>query len=250
MQIRNLSYREDGKTLFYNLNYSFEFGKIYGILSLDPQASTALLKLMSGILTPVSGSILIDGLNVHSTAPEIIKKSIGKSAFVFERLGLISNLNVRENLLLPYNYVFPEMPHEEKLSVINTYFEKFRIPAGLLEERPAKLNSQVYKLSVLIRSFIIKPRVILYDMPFTDLEMNAKKVLIDEISEIRSREESLQIFYSNTDVMFDRADKGLVMQDGQFINEGPWDELFMSDDPQIRKIITNYLSIGLNETEI
>ncbi|NUN07676.1 MAG: ATP-binding cassette domain-containing protein [Ignavibacteriaceae bacterium] len=250
MRITGLKYSIDDRVFCDNIGYAFEKGMLYGILCQSEEEASIFLKILAGIYTPDSGTVTIDDLSVHTIDSRIISQLKRKSAFVFERLGLISNLSIQENLLLPYNYVFPEIPLADKLSKIMEYFSYFSIPESLLRERPARLNAQYYKLIIIIRAYIIDPDIIIYDMPFTDLEVGAKKKLIEEITRIREKGETTQVFYSNNDILFDRADRGIILHKGNFVCEGPWEDLIMIEDELVRKIVTNYLSIGLNETEI
>lgn len=250
LSLSGLCYEIEKRKYCDSLDYTFEKGLLYGIMCLSEEEASVLLKLLAGIYTPDTGSVTIEEINVHSTDTRDIQKLKGRSAYVFDRLGLISNLSILENLLLPYNFVFPELAVEEKLEKIKSYLDLFSIPESTLTMRPAKLNAQTYKLIIIIRSYIIEPDIIFYDMPFTDLEIAAKKKLIEEITLIREKGKTTQIFYSNSDVLFDRADKCIIFNQGRFISEGPWEELILNEDEFVRKIVTNYLSIGLNETEI
>src|SRR5512139_1840904 len=65
VSVRNLSFSRGDKKIFDDISLSIERGKITAIMGPSGTGKTTLLKLIGGQLIPSTGSIHVDGLNVH-----------------------------------------------------------------------------------------------------------------------------------------------------------------------------------------
>lgn len=245
--VHNISYLEEGYSI-KDFNFEFESGKFYGIIAPAEEHISTFLKLISGIVEPKSGKIILDGKDLNVGTLYDLRPLRKKISFVFERGSLLANLNVRENLLLPYDYHYPEVEPSVKLEKIAEYFEYFQLSDTLLNLRPAFLREETMKLLGIIRALLTEPECLFLDMPFTDLEIKSKKKVIQKIINLRAIGKTTLIFYSNTDILYDRCDSCLVVHQGNILFSGLWDEIMMQDSPEIRKIVKDYFELGIDET--
>ncbi len=247
IQVNNLTHTLDSDLILNNFSYKFITGQLTGILSPIEEHVPELLKIICGITEPQKGSVFIEGVDIFNGAAELIKATRKKVSFVFNRGGLLSNLSILENLLLPLDYHFPEETRDSKLEKIKFLFDHFELKLGLLSERPAKLHGQLIKLMLLIRAFLPNPTIILYDNPLADLEFSFKKKIIHHIAELQQKQIT-QIFVSTSDVLFEISDCNLVIKSGNLVEFGTWDTLIMSNLSITKSIIREYLEVGINET--
>ncbi|MCE1188236.1 MAG: ATP-binding cassette domain-containing protein [Ignavibacteria bacterium] len=244
---RNITYYEPEIGEINDFSYTFEGNKIIGLIAPIEERVSVLLRIMAGIKEPSSGRVLLDNVDIHQANTSVIKDIRKKMAFVFDRGGIISNLSILENLFLPLNFHYPEWPKGEKLDLIKYYFDKFHISEKYLSMRPANIHPQIAKLVNIIRAYLIRPEIILYDNPLGDLELRMRKEVFKHITELRERNNVLQIFVSTSDILFDVADNNIVFGDGRMIEEGCWEELILSESVITQKIVKEYLEVGLNE---
>lgn len=230
------------------LSYVFPEKGIYGILAPVEDQLPNFLKIIAGILEPTSGDVLINGVNIHRGSESDIREIRRTMSYAFARGGILANLSILENLLLPMDFHFPEQERESKIVFIKSFFEKFKISERYLYERPAGLHPQIAKMILLIRAFILQPKILLYDNPLSDLELRYKKLVLLYIMELRKLPDVLQIFVSTSDSLFEISDNNIVFYEGALIQEGSWDELIMSGGSQTQQIIREYLEVGINET--
>lgn len=246
LQVNQLKHTDDSFVL-PEFSYTFESGKLYGILSSSDEQISVFLKLLAGIIEPQSGEVLLEDKNLNIGNLFDIRPLRKKISFIFERGSLLANLNIRENLLLPFDYHYPELEQSVKLEKIAEHFQYFQLSESILDLRPAAIREETTKLIVIIRALLTEPECLFLDMPFTDLEMRNKKRLIQKIIEMRAGGKTTQIFYSNTDILYDRCDDCLVVSKGKILFTGLWDEILLQDSPDIQKIIKDYFEIGLDE---
>ena len=64
-QLEHISKKFKKKTVLNDISYTFEAGKIYGIYGINGSGKTMLLRIISGLVFPTSGSIIINGKTLH-----------------------------------------------------------------------------------------------------------------------------------------------------------------------------------------
>ena len=65
IQLEHISKKFKKKTVLNDISYTFEAGKIYGIYGINGSGKTMLLRIISGLVFPTSGSIIINGKTLH-----------------------------------------------------------------------------------------------------------------------------------------------------------------------------------------
>ena len=250
IKLANLSYTVENEEILKNISHGFIPEGITGILAPVEEKISHLLKIIDGVLEPTSGVVTIDNFDLFQEHEAILKNIRKKMAFVFERRGILANLSILENLLLPLDYHFPELSPAEKKDKIETLFDHFEIQTKILLERPARLHPQILKMMLLIRAFVMEPDIILYDNPLLDLGLKFKKAIFKYVYYLKEEKKVTQIFTSTSDILFEIADENLVLNNGNLIEVETWENLILSDNTITQKIIKDYLEVGINETKI
>lgn len=223
LEAHNVFYKKE-KFILNDFSFSFE-NKLYGIISDQPEENSGVLKVFAGLLDPERGNILLNGRNVFTSFQKnerAVRKQIG---FVFQRGGLLSNLNVLENLLVPYDFHFPDLSHEEKMEKIVSHLKFFNLDENILSERPAKVSISIRKALLFIRTYLTEPNVIFYDDPYMNCTQHVKKSIIEMIFKLKE-EHVIQIFSESIDCsLYELADNVLIIKDGGLHASGSFSEL-------------------------
>ena len=90
------------QVVFDGLSFSVGKGETVALLGASGSGKTTLLNLVSGIDSPDSGKVLLDGVDVHAlTEPGRTLLRRRRIGFVFQFFNLIQTLTVGENIALP-----------------------------------------------------------------------------------------------------------------------------------------------------
>ena len=163
IQIQNLSYKYSGATenVFDGLTLSFDEGKIFGLLGKNGVGKSTLLHLLSGLLMPREGRILIDGQE-----PRLRQPSLQEEVF-----------------FVPDEFSLPAMPLTRYVKYREPFYPRFsqEILRQCLQDFEIDMHSHLDKLSLgekkrVLVSFALATqcRVLLMDEPTNGLDIPAK----------------------------------------------------------------------------
>lgn len=227
---------EKGNPILSDFSFTFE-KPLYGIISDRTEGNSNVLKILAGLLNPDSGSVLLGGRNVFTSFQKrerAVRKQIG---FVFQAGGLLSNLTVLENLLVPYDFHFPDVSLEEKMEKILIYLNGFGLAESILSERPAKLTLSIRKALLFIRTYIVEPKIIFYDDPIMNCSHQVQRSIFEMILKLKE-EKIIQIFCETVDAqLYALADEVILLKEGKLYSSTSFSELKNSDSDFVTGLI-------------
>jgi len=165
-----------------NLSLHIDEGEIVGFIGPNGAGKSTTIKMMSGILTPTSGSVLIDGEDITKHRKEVVR-NIG---VVFgQRTQLNWDLRLGETFeLLKHIYRIEQTDYDKTLDVMNDIL-------GIKEliDKPVRQMSLGQRVKGdLVASMLHSPKVLFLDEPTIGLDVSAKYSLrkfIEEINQVR-----------------------------------------------------------------
>jgi len=149
---------------------NLEKGKGYLITGSNETMKTTLLKAMGGLVPydEIQGQVSFQGVDLYDASEDELQEVKKKIAFVFAEGTLISNLSIRENLLLPVRYHSPGADVSPWLQKIEEGFRYWDIPT-VLDYRPAEISYSTRKAITFLRAALREPLLILLDKPLFNL---------------------------------------------------------------------------------
>ncbi len=169
---------------------------------------TTLLKLISGFLEPTEGCIQMGGTDVTHIPPE--KRD---TALCFQSYALFPHLTVRENL--EFGPRQKKVPVSERKARIDDVSEKLDLTAQL-EKLPNQLSGGQQQRVSLGRALAMRPSVILFDEPLSNLDAKLRDQVRIEIRRIQ-KEYGLTAIYVTHDQAeaLAMSDRIVVLNDGR-----------------------------------
>ncbi|MGB0453836.1 MAG: ABC transporter ATP-binding protein [Bacteriovoracaceae bacterium] len=203
--IKNLLFRYTHEPLFKDLELNLKAGKSMALLGPSGEGKTTLLDCITGFENVEDGEIFIDqklmSSKTHCTPPE--KRNIG---LVFQKPNLFPHLNIIDNISFG-------LKKDEKSKAM----EWLKI-IGLEEHGrkfPEELSGGQRQRVAIARAMAPKPRLILFDEPFSGLDFILKKKLKSDIREILTKQNATSLFVTH-DIKdaLDVADELYVLHEG------------------------------------
>ena len=139
----------------------------------------------SGILNPLSGSILFLGKDWRNLSPDVANALRGRTGHVFMTGNWIRNLSVLENILIPQLY-HTRNPRAQLLDQAGHLAESFGLP-GLPGGLPGDFTAADLQRAACVRAFLGQPLLLLLQEPTQGLETDILAPLIQAIRGARYR---------------------------------------------------------------
>lgn len=206
------SYPGESFDLFVN-SLSVDKGESIALVGPSGCGKTTLINLIAGILVPMSGSILINGVSVTG------RSFARRQAFRLEKIGLVPQnfelldyLTVSDNILTPIRLSGNGKPESE-------HFERVAELAGrtgmndLLGKLPTELSQGERQRTALCRGLIGKPALILADEPTGNLDPENQERIVSLLLEEAQRLEASVIMITHEPGLLGRFDRIVDLMD-------------------------------------
>ena len=208
---------------FFALNkisFHLDQNSILGLFGDNGAVKTTLIRILSGLTSPTSGTIVIKGRN-YKTDTKSIKHIIGTitdKSFLYEELSIYENLKF-------YSKLYSVYEKHETQAKIEHYAEKFNL-SDWIYEPISNLSTGMKQKVEIIRSLIHNPSILLLDEPFSGLDFTTIKLLIKILTELREKEKlTLIIATHKIEVVQEISDTILILKNGKISKFAPRNEI-------------------------
>ena len=219
LDVKQLSHFFGEKEALVNLNFSIDHNSIVSVLGPSGCGKTTLIRLIAGLEQIQNGEIFLEkslvankNLNVP---PE--KRSI---SYVFQDFALFPHMTVLENIS------FAAGSKSNKKQLIDQVINLSKVE-NFLDKYPHSLSGGEQQRVALARSIAVQPKLLLLDEPFSDLDINLKREIIDDtLHLINSLESSAIVVTHNAEEAMFLSDTILVMEKGKLLQIGTPHEIY------------------------
>ena len=188
IEVKNLTKKFDDFVAVDNISFSVEAGEIFAFLGPNGAGKTTMIKMLTTLLKPTSGSMLVNGHNPVENQEEV-RRSIG---IVFQDPSLDDELTAQENL--EFHGVLYGVPREIRKERISQMLELVE-----LQERRNHLvkyfSGGMKRRLEIARGFIHYPKILFLDEPTLGLDPQTRKHIWNYIEDL-NKKEHLTIFFT------------------------------------------------------
>ena len=213
----NKSFKRGSNTLYAvkNVNFTLEEGDFVNIIGRSGSGKSTFLNLLSGLLKPTEGKIFAKGKDMSDFSDREISKYRNEIiGFVPQSLGTLPNLNVLENVSLPYYLFKRDDSAYEKAAML---LDEMGI-LHLKDDFPKNLSGGELKRVLIARSMINSPELLILDEPTSDLDKNTTMEIMDLLKKINSKGTALIIVTHELDIL-KYGNTLCQMEDGSLIKK-------------------------------
>jgi ABC-type sugar transport system ATPase subunit len=202
---------------FTNVTLSVRPGEIVGLFGLVGSGRSELLETIFGLFTPDAGTVRVDGQLVPASSPRAAARAgIALVPEERQRQGLLFNLTIRHNLVLPDRTVKGDIlvhagaERREARQLVDT----FRIKAADVEIAPDALSGGNQQKVVVAKWLATFPKILLLDEPTKGVDVGAKFEIHEIVRREAARGAGCLVASSDLPEMLALADRILVMREG------------------------------------
>jgi phospholipid/cholesterol/gamma-HCH transport system ATP-binding protein len=168
VDVRELRYAIDGRSIFDGLNLTARRGQITAVMGPSGTGKTTLLRLLMGAVRPDAGRISVFGEEVARLARPALYGMRRRIGMLFQNGALMSDLSVFENVAFPLraHTRLPE-PLLRRLVLMKLQAVGLR---GAADMAPGALSGGMARRVALARAIVMDPELLIYDEPFVGLD--------------------------------------------------------------------------------
>lgn len=231
---KGLSKAFGDKEVLKNITFDLKRGENMVVLGKSGQGKSVTIQCIAGMLKPDGGELTVFGEEVARMSDEELKKFRIKIGFLFQSGALYDSMTVRDNLEFPLTRVLKLKDQSE----IDKKVEEVLDNVGLLDaidKLPSDLSGGMRKRVGLARTLIVHPEIMLYDEPTTGLDPITSREISELILRVQKKYKTSSIIITHDlECAHITADRIMIMNDGEFIAEGPWEALQKSENELVR----------------
>lgn len=239
IDIRDLKKSFDTNVVLNGVNLQVLKGENMAVLGRSGTGKSVLIKIISGLLKPDSGTVKVLGQEIDTLTGKALQELRLKIGFSFQSSALYDSMSVRENL------AFPLVRNKRNLKTkeVNAAIESVLNDVGLsqtINQMPSELSGGQRKRIGIARTLIMKPEIMLYDEPtsgldpITCIEINSLIVKVQQ-----EYNASAIIITHDLTCAKTTANKVTMLTEGKFLVPGTFNEIFNSNTEKT-KIFYDY----------
>lgn len=235
IEYKNICMAYGEKTIIENFNLSIEKGEFVTIIGSSGCGKTTILKMVNGLVEPVSGEVLVEGNSTRQADLTMLRRNIGyaiQGSVLFPHMTVEKNIAYVPNLLNKRDKKRTEQAVEKWMNIVG-------LEDSLRSRFPSELSGGQQQRVGIARALAASPDILLMDEPFGAVDEITRGSLQEEISRIH-RETGITVLFVTHDIgeALKLGTKVLVMDGGSIQQFAPPREILHAPATDyVRKLV-------------
>ncbi len=166
LEVNHISKSFDGKPVLQDVSITLNRGELVCLLGVSGGGKTTLFHIISGLLQPDSGAIVLDGKDITHQP--------GHISYMLQKDLLLPYRTIEDNVALPL--LLQGKKKKEARSQVSPLFAQFGLE-GTQKKYPAQLSGGMRQRAALLRTYLFSQEVALLDEPFSALDTLTKSAI-------------------------------------------------------------------------
>lgn len=237
IKVTNLVYEVPQKRILDNINLEIASGEIVCVMGQSGSGKTTLLKLLTGLLKPTSGSIVIDDVDITTLTENELDEVRLKIGLVFQYAALLDSLTIYDNIVFSVVRHRKGVKKAELDHLVRDLLDQVELKD--IESRyPSELSGGMQKRVGLARALAMNPSTVFYDEPTSGLDPITSNTIDELIMETRRRHKVTSVVVSHhLPSIFRISDHIAMLHQGKIVVFGTPDEVQSASDPIVQEFI-------------
>jgi branched-chain amino acid transport system ATP-binding protein len=215
-----------------------EKGARHALIGPNGAGKTTIINLLTGVLRPSSGAILLDGKDITHVEPhERVRLGMARTFQINQLFGDLTPLEtlglaISERLGTGTHWWRTVGSRSGVVEEIGDLLERFRL-VDVMQERTAILPYGKQRLLEIALAFACRPRLLLLDEPAAGVPDGERQEILATIAALPA-DVTVLLIEHDMDIVFSFADRISVLVNGEMLVEGSADEV--AHDPRVRAV--------------
>lgn len=234
--LENVSKSFGSRAVLRGVNLHVPAGCLYGLIGPGAAGKSVLLKLITGLLKPDRGKVIVDQRDLGAMSELELQAFRLKFGMLFQNNALFDYLTVGENIAFPLRRTTNASDDEilervsERLRVVSLPGFEGRMPAGLSGGQKKRVG--------VARATITRAEIVLYDEPAAGLDPVTSQRIFELLrAEQRAANATVIMVSSDLDRLLTVTDRVGMLYRGELIFDGTTDEAKRSTEPRVRQFV-------------
>ena len=200
-----------------DVSLDVHFGEMLYIVGPSGSGKTTLLSILSGILRPNEGEVVVKGQDIwRLSEDELAEFRLHTVGFVFQDYHLFPRLTTAENAAIPL--ILKRRPWSECLDLARHYLEIVGL-ADRADLPPVKLSGGEQQRVAIARAIISEPELLILDEPTASLDGETGRRIVDFVRAHLLTPTRCIVIVTHDSRIAEFADRTITMEDGRITGE-------------------------------
>jgi peptide/nickel transport system ATP-binding protein len=234
------------KLVVQDISFSLRKGECLGIVGESGSGKTTLARCLVRLHEPASGSMRLDGQDLLAPKGAALRTLRRRFQMVFQ--DPYSSLNPALTILqtlrepLEVHRLHPTRRHERVLELLHAV----GLPESALGRKPAEFSGGQRQRIAIARALAVEPELLICDESVSALDVSVQAQILNLLKDLQAQFGLTLIFISHDlSVIRFLADQVLVMADGKAVEQGEADQVFLSPQHPLTRLLLDAVPRGL-----
>jgi putative ABC transport system ATP-binding protein len=197
------------------VSFQAYFGEMLFLVGPSGSGKTTLLSMISGVLRPNEGRVLVEGKDVWTLDDnQLADFRLHTVGFVFQDYHLFPRLTTLENVAIPM--ILRRHPWNDALAQARGELEIVGLEQRA-EVSPSKLSGGEQQRVAIARALITRPDILIFDEPTASLDGETGKKIMAFVKRDVLNDKRCILVVSHDDRIFEFADRVMKLEDGRLV---------------------------------
>ncbi|MEX0660413.1 MAG: ABC transporter ATP-binding protein [Balneolaceae bacterium] len=237
IEIKNLTKSFGNNLIWEDVSFQINEGETIAIIGRSGCGKSVLLKHINALLNPDTGSVTIDGADIHNLDYVSQRKLRQKFGILFQGSALFDSINTFENIAFPLRF-FTDQSEEEIRDNVMEALKLVNLETAH-DKETSELSGGMRKRVGLARAIILQPKYIMYDEPTSGLDPQTSNEINELIIRMADSFDVTSIVVTHDmHSVLNIADKVAFLDEQKLSWHGTVEDLVISEQESLKSFVT------------